>query len=126
MGNFLSDNQDLLFYLGEGVDWETVASLTELGFRHPDGFHGADEARAFYREVATMVGTLAADEVAPHAAEIDRAGVRLEGGEAVFPPRLQAIFAKLAELGLHGLTLPRELGGMNAPLLLYFINGEIL
>src|SRR5262249_11530940 len=61
-----------------------------------------------------------------HAGEIDRAGVRFERGEATFPPRLAAIFAKMAELDLFGLTLPRELGGTNAPLLLYFINGELL
>jgi len=126
MGNFLSDNPDLLYYLGEGIDWAELASLTELGYRQPEGFRGADEARAFYREVATVVGELAADEIAPHAAEIDRAGVGFADGEAVLPARLQAIFAKLAEVGLHGLTLPRELGGMNAPLLLYFINSELL
>ena len=27
--------------------------------------------------------------------------------------------------GLHGLNVPRELGGMNAPLLLYFVNNEL-
>src|SRR6185295_13938719 len=43
-----------------------------------------------------------------------------------FPPRLATIFSKMAELDLFGLTLPRELGGTNAPLLLYFINGELL
>ena len=98
----------------------------ELGYRHADGFRDADEAMAFYREVATMVGGFAAEEVAPHAAEIDRAGVRFEAGEVLFPPRLAAMFASCGEMGLHGLTLPRELGGMNAPMLLYFINGELL
>src|SRR4051812_29143063 len=127
MANFLSDNEDLRYYLEEGgVDWGTISALSELGYRQPDGHRSAEEALAFYREVAAMVGAFAADEVAPHAAEIDRAGVRFEGGEAVFPPRLAAVFAKLGEMGLHGLTLPRELGGMNAPLLLYFINGELL
>ena len=36
-----------------------------------------------------MVGGFVADEIAPHAAELDREGVRLEDGEAVFPPRLR-------------------------------------
>ena len=88
MANFLSDNPDLLYYLERGVDWGALASLSELGYRHADGFRDADEALAFYREVATMVGGFAAEEIAPHTAEIDRAGVRLEGGEVVFPPRL--------------------------------------
>jgi alkylation response protein AidB-like acyl-CoA dehydrogenase len=126
MANFLDDNTDLQFYLGPGVDWDTLAWVTELGYRHPEGFRDAEQAKTFYREVASAVGTFAAEEVAPWAAEIDRQGVRFQNGEASFPPRLAAIFAKMAELDLFGLTLPRELGGTNAPLLLYFVNGELL
>jgi alkylation response protein AidB-like acyl-CoA dehydrogenase len=126
MASFLDDNEDLQYYLREGVDWETLASLTELGYRSPDGFANGEEALSFYRETAAMVGELVANEVAPHAAEIDREGVRFEDGEVKFPPRLDSIFRKIGEVGLHGLNLPRELGGMNAPMLLYFINGELL
>jgi 3-(methylthio)propanoyl-CoA dehydrogenase len=126
MANFLDDNTDLNFYLGPGVDWDTLAWVTELGYRHPEGFRDAEQAKTFYREVVSAVGAFAAEEIAPWAAEIDRQGVRFQNGEASFPPRLEAIFAKMAELDLFGLTLPRELGGTNAPLLLYFVNGELL
>jgi alkylation response protein AidB-like acyl-CoA dehydrogenase len=125
MANFLHDNDDLQYYLNEAIDWETVASLSEHGFGQADGFKSVAEAVTFYKEVATLVGGFVADDVAPHAAEIDREGVRFESGEASFPPRLESIFRKIAALGLHGMTLPRELGGMNAPMLLYFINGEL-
>src|SRR3954470_16458082 len=126
MANFFDDNADLQFYLGPGLDWETLAWVTEVGYRRPDGFRDAEQATTFYREVVTTVGAFAADEVAPWAAEIDRQGVRFKDGEVTFPPRLAGIFAKMAELDLFGLTLPRELGGTNAPMLLYFINGELL
>jgi hypothetical protein len=126
MASFLADNADLQFYLGPGVDWELIASLTERGYRDPDGFKNVAEAQGFYRDVVGMVGDFAAREVAPFSAELDRQCFRIEGGEVVVPPRLSTIFDKLAELGLHGLNLPRELGGMNAPMLLYFINSELL
>jgi len=126
MANFLDDNADLQYYLGQGIDWDTLASLAETGYRQQEGFRNATEAKAFYREVTSAVGAFAATEVAPYTAEIDRQGVTFKEGEAVFPPRLAAIFAKAAELDLFGLTLPRELGGTNAPMLLYFINGELL
>jgi len=126
MANFFDDNPDLQFYLGPGVDWDTLAWVTEFGFRHPEGFRDAEQAKTFYREVATTVGAFAADEVAPFSAEIDRQGVRFANGEVTFPPRLAGIFGKMAELDLFGLTLPREVGGTNAPLLLYFVNGELL
>jgi 3-(methylthio)propanoyl-CoA dehydrogenase len=124
--SFLTDNADLQFYLGPGIDWERVASLTERGYRDPDGFKNASEARAFYCDVVGMTAEFAAREVAPFAAELDRQSFRIEAGEVVVPPRLTTIFDKLGQLGLHGLNLPRELGGMNAPMLLYFIHSELL
>ncbi len=126
MSSFLSDNADLQYYLGSGVDWELLASLTERGYRDPDGFKNRAEALVFYREVLGTVGEFAAREVWPHRAEIDSQAFALEDGELLVPPRLTAIFAKLGELGLHGLNLPRELGGMNAPMLIYFMNSELL
>jgi 3-(methylthio)propanoyl-CoA dehydrogenase len=126
LANFLSDNADLQYYFEEGADWGTLAELTELGFRHADGFADAAAARLFYREVADSVGDFVANHVAPHAAEIDRQGLEFRAGEVSVPPRLTTIFSQIAELGLHGLNLPRELGGMNAPLLLYFVNCELI
>ncbi len=132
MASFLDDNADLRYYLDKGLDWAALAALAEQGFRQAQGFEGlegfkdAAEAIAFYREVAATVGTFAAEEVAPHAAELDRAGVRFADGEAQFPPRLTAIFDKIRELGLHGMALPRELGGSNVPVLLYYACSELL
>jgi len=124
--NFYKDNDDLRFYLeGGGIDWSELAELTEIGFRAPGGFADAREAATFYREVAENVGEFVAQRVAPHAAQIDREGVKFEGGEAVFPPRLEGIFAEIKELGLHGMCLPREIGGLNLPLVLYMTNSEI-
>jgi hypothetical protein len=84
MASFLDDNADLQYYLSDGIDWATVVSLGELGYRQPDGFKDLDEAMAFVRDVAAMVGAFAADEVAPHTAEIDRAGVRFADGGRSF------------------------------------------
>ncbi len=126
MASFLDDNADLGYYLGRGVDWGALSALAERGYRQRDGLASADEAMSFYREVAQTIGAFAADQVAPYSAEIDRTGVGFAGGEVRFPARLTAIFDKIRELGLHGLTLPRELGGLNAPLLLSYIGNELL
>src|SRR5690606_357476 len=56
----------------------------------------------------------------------DRKGVHLEDGEVVMNDRLVRIFDRIRELDLHGLAVPRELGGMNAPVSLYFMNSEML
>ena len=126
MANFLTDNEDLQYYLSKGIDWETLVALTELGYKQSDGFGSSAEALAFYKDTCSMVGELVADEIAPHAAQIDREGILFAKGEASFPPRLEGMTRKLGELGLHGLMLPRELGGMNAPVMIYFFNAELI
>jgi len=125
MANYYRDNDDLRFYLEHGIDWREIVELTERGFRDPDGHKSVLDAIELYREIAEAMGELAAEEIAPHAAAIDRAGARLEAGEAVLPPQFEAIFRRMREMDLFGLLLPRELGGLNAPLLLYLVSNEI-
>ena len=65
MASFLTDNEDLLYYLNEGIDWTSLAEVTEYGWRAPDGFKNGKDAKQFYIEVATMMGELVAEQVAP-------------------------------------------------------------
>jgi len=125
MANFFKDNEDLQFYFDKGIDWEPLVKITEYDYAAAGGHDNADEAVEFYRDIAQMVGEFVAEEIAPHGAQIDREGVEFRDNEAVFPERLESIFAKIRELDLHGMCLPRELGGMNAPMLLYYINSEM-
>jgi alkylation response protein AidB-like acyl-CoA dehydrogenase len=127
MANFYKDNADLQFYVEKGIDWSRVVELTERRFVDPDGPKDLTEAKELYRDVMNLVGELAANEIAPHAAAIDAQGVHLgDDGEVVFPKELDRIMAQIKELDLHGLAVPRELGGMNLPMLVYFLNSEML
>lgn len=126
MGSFLTDNDDLRFYLDRGIDWPSLVDATEFNYRAPGAFKNAGEAAESYKEVLSLFGELAAERVAPHAAEIDRQGVRFENGEAYLPPRLQSIFDELKSLELHGMCLPRELGGQNLPLTTFYLASELL
>ena len=125
MGNFFKDNDDLQFYVDHWIDWPTLARVTERGFTDDEGFSNADEAIEFYREILEMFGQFAADEVAPHAADIEHEGMTLEDGEVTFGPKMQRVFDQIGELGLHAMNLPRELGGMNVPLMVYMLNAEM-
>ncbi|MEM8606851.1 MAG: acyl-CoA dehydrogenase family protein [Myxococcota bacterium] len=128
MANFFKDNDDLQYYFNKGIDWDSLVRITEHDFADKDG-EGPDsveEALSFYRDIAEMVGEFVATEIKPYEKEIDAKGVELVDGEVVFPDRLREVFEKIGDLDLHNLTVPRELGGMNAPLLLYFINSEVM
>lgn len=125
MASFLKDNDDLLYYFEKGLDWSALVEATERGGLAASGYASMAEAVAFYREIAETVGEFVADEIAPYTAEIDRGGVIFENGEAHFPPRATAIFEQIKKLELHGLCVPRELGGLNAPMALYYLVSEM-
>ncbi|MCB9506959.1 MAG: acyl-CoA dehydrogenase family protein [Myxococcales bacterium] len=125
MGNFFRDNDDLRFYFERWFDWDPIVRLTEVDYAMEGGFASLEEAREFYGDIVEMVGEFAADAIAPKWEQIERQHIELKDGEVVFPPVLSGIFDELASLGVHGLCVPRELGGMNAPLLVYMTNAEM-
>jgi len=128
MANFFKDNDDLQYYFDKGIDWESLVRITEHDFADADGegFSSTEEAVEFYRDIIEMVGQFTAEEIKPYEREIDEKGVELVDGEVVFPDRLAGIFEKIKDLDLHGLPIPRELGGMNAPMMVYFLNSELM
>jgi 3-(methylthio)propanoyl-CoA dehydrogenase len=125
MGSFYKDNDDIRFYVERGIDWEPLVALTEYDFNAPDGPKDSGEALEFYRDILELVGGFVADEVAPHGGAIDRFGVQFKDGEVVMAPQMNVIFDKVKALDLHGLCVPRELGGHNCPLLVFQFTNEM-
>jgi hypothetical protein len=129
--DFLADNPDLQFYIDHWIDWAKLAEAVEYkGFSEAladagDGYASVAEAREVYADVLQLAGQLAAGEIDPRAAAIDRAGLELVDGEVVLPEAMTEIFDTLAETGLHGMCVPREFGGMNVPMMVYFLSGEL-
>jgi len=123
--NFLQDNEDLLFYVNHCIDWETLHANVELARNDPDAME-ATEAQEFYSEILNLVGEFSANEIAPNQSSLDRDPIRLENGEVVFPAVLENIIQQLSEMGLHGMCLPRELNGLNCPLMTYFVTAELI
>src|SRR5687767_12920821 len=103
MASFFTDNEDLLYYVDQGIDWAALAEVSEYGWRAKDGFANADEARQFYRDVAVSFGELVAEQIAPRAAAVDREDTHLKEGEAVEGPAMRAIFAALKSADMHRL-----------------------
>lgn len=126
MANFFADNDDLLYYFEKGLDWDPLARVSEWNFKAPDAPATTADALDSYREFANLFGEFAANEVAPFWHELDSQPPMLIDGETIPGDRMQIIFDRMKELDLHTLPLPREFGGMNTPLLLYFVVTEIL
>jgi alkylation response protein AidB-like acyl-CoA dehydrogenase len=126
MGSFYDDNDDLRWYLERGIDWEPVVRLTEYDWSAADGPEDVAEAVEMYRDILSLIGTVVADEIAPRWRELDQAHSVLKDGEVTTAPVVDEVFSQLAELGFFGLSVPRELGGMNAPLLVFQLAAELL
>jgi alkylation response protein AidB-like acyl-CoA dehydrogenase len=126
MTSFYDDNEDLRFQLEKGVDWPALVELTEYGYTAPDGFRAPEPALEFYRDLLGQLGTLAAEVVAPRSVKLDREPATLASGEVSEPPATRAIFDALRDAECHRLCLPRELGGLSAPLVVYFAAAELI
>ncbi len=126
MADFLSDNDDLRWYFETGIDWTALFEQTSILDGEDAAVTDPAEAKAFWTEIAELIATYSAEEIAPFAAELDTQEMEIVDGEVVMPPRLTAIFDGLKALEIHGMCLPSQLGGMNCPLMLYFLSAELI
>jgi alkylation response protein AidB-like acyl-CoA dehydrogenase len=114
--NFFLDNDDLRFQLSR-LDWDQLTKLQEGLFDDEDAFTSGADARAFFDELLTSLGEFVAKEIAPHERELDEQHPHFHDGVVDDAPRCKAILDELAALGAMGITSPRRLGGLNAPLI---------
>ena len=126
MADFFADNADLQWTFDHGIDWKTLYDHVALLEGADSELSSWEEARDLWREIASLTGQFAANEIAPWSEELDREEPRLVDGDVVFPERTQAIFEQLGQMGLHGMCLPKQLGGMNCPILLYMLSAELM
>ncbi|MFT4975884.1 MAG: alkylation response protein AidB-like acyl-CoA dehydrogenase [Myxococcota bacterium] len=127
MANFYDDNDDLRWYISTGIDWEPIVRLTEYDYQAEDGFTEPTEAVAFYDDVLRLIGSYAAESIAPRWKELDAAHPHLtaDGGVCELPV-VGEIMDGLHQLGVPAMCLPRELGGMGCPLILLQAQNELL
>src|SRR5262245_58334165 len=110
------------------ADWARIVPFLEDEFRLTSEGGPADlaEAREVHEAVLDLVGEIAADVIAPTAAEVDHEGARLENGRVVWARATKAHWAALKEAGLLGFTIERPLGGQNLPATLYTASVELV
>ncbi|MCP4498871.1 MAG: hypothetical protein GY822_02755 [Deltaproteobacteria bacterium] len=123
--NFFTDNDDLRFQLSQ-VDWDRLVDLTERLSKDDDALQSGEEGAEFFEQMLESLGEYVAHEIAPHRAELDEQHPELKDGEVKDPARMASIMKGLREMGAFGLSLPRNVGGMNAPLVLSCVFYEML
>jgi alkylation response protein AidB-like acyl-CoA dehydrogenase len=127
LANFYKDNPDLRRRIAT-APWAAIVPALERDFTDPDELAPAsvEEAVEQIEMVLELVGEMSAEQIHPHAAEVDRIGARLVDGKVLYPEPMERGLKLLAEAGLMGFTLPRPYGGMNLPIAAYTAAVEIV
>jgi len=109
MPNYFLENPDLLTTFDRVVRWDEIVPLTE----------GKDadvaDTVSTWREVLSVAGEYIGTEVSSRARQVDELGVIRDNGTVRISAPLQQNIKGLAELGLIGLSFPKEHGGSGLP-----------
>ena len=129
MENFFTDNPDIQWHFNHLDHQEVVAAIEDnytQASQHDDAPVSYEDAVVGYRSVLEMAGAIAAKEIAPLAAEVDREGAHFENGQVAYAKGTQRAMDVLAKSNLLGFTLPRRYSGLNFPGLLYSMAIEMV
>jgi alkylation response protein AidB-like acyl-CoA dehydrogenase len=109
MPNYFTENEDLLTTFDRLVRWDDIVPLSE----------GKDadvaDTVSTWREVLSVAGEYIGSEVAKRARQVDELGVIRENGKVSLSAPLSQNIKGLADLGLIGLSFPKEYGGSGLP-----------
>ena len=130
MANFYADNEDIQF-LFKHMDVARLAKITEEDFKFSKEFDfaPADAADAMdnYQRILNSVGEIAAERVAPTAADTDLIGNKLnDDGSVTYAPGIADAIKTLGQADLMGFTLPYRFGGLNCPNLVYTMSNDMI
>lgn len=129
MANFFEDNPSLLFQLDHPL-MQRIVELKENHFsgENREAYAPQDYADALenYRQVLGIVGEICGDVLAVNAERVDAEGPTVVDGRVHYHPGTQQNHDALAQAGLYGMSLPREFGGLNFPMVPYVMAAELV
>jgi len=129
MANFFEDNPSLLFQLDHPL-MQRIVELKEDHFsgENREAYAPQDYADALenYRQVLGIVGEICGDVLAANAERVDAEGPTVVDGRVHYHPGTQQNHDALAQAGLDGMSLPREFGGLNFPMVPYVMAAELV
>ncbi|MDD3743256.1 MAG: Acyl-CoA dehydrogenase C-terminal domain-containing protein [Lentimicrobiaceae bacterium] len=129
MANFYSDNPNLKFHLNHPL-MEKIVRLKERNYtekeKHDFAALDLEDALDSYDKVLEIVGEISGDIIAPNAESVDHEGPQLVNNEVVYARGTRENYDALVKSGMIGMSLPREYGGLNFPMVPYVMAAEIV
>jgi alkylation response protein AidB-like acyl-CoA dehydrogenase len=129
MANYYLDRPELKFHLTHPL-MEKIVALKERNFREKDQFDYApqdfEDAIDSYNHVMEIIGEICGDIIAPNAESVDQEGPQVVNNRVVYARGTQENHEALINAGVYGISLPRQYGGLNFPMVPYVMTGEIV
>jgi 3-(methylthio)propanoyl-CoA dehydrogenase len=129
MANFYNDNEHLHFHLHHPL-MKKIVRLKERNFSEHDHYDFApldhEDAMDSYGKVLEIIGEISGDIIQPNAEGVDHDGPVLLNNEVKYAAGTQENHDVLVKAGLVGMSLPREYGGLNFPIVPYVMSAEIV
>lgn len=129
MANYYTDNKSLRFHLEHPL-MEKIVSLKEHNFSDSSKFDYApfdfEDAMDSYNKVLEVIGEICEETIAPNAESIDTEGPQVINGHVKYARGTQENLEALNKAGLLGITLPREYGGLNFPIIPYIMAADMV
>lgn len=128
MANFYQDSPEWQYLFKNAIDWDRILPLYIKEYPTAEGFQNQEEVIAFYEELLANVGKWSADTLFPRARELDRVGGgKLKpDGSIEISETLQKTYREATEMGLHGLAMPPEQGGLGIPVAAALVGLELI
>ncbi len=127
--NFFNDNPAIKFQLSHPLMPKIVA-LKERNFADKDNFDYApsdfEDAVDSYEKVLEIIGGICSDIIAPNAESVDHDGPQVVNSRVIYARGTQENHDALKQAGVYGITLPRQYGGLNFPMVAYVMSGEMV
>lgn len=129
MANFFLDNKDIQYHLNHPL-MRKIVELKENNFQNAENDelapHNFEDAIDNYRKVLEIIGEISADVVAVNAEEVDATGPQVINNRVVYARGTQENHDVLTQAGVYGISLPREYGGLNFPMVPYVMSCELI
>ncbi len=103
-------------------DWPTILKNYYPNYPTEDGFENEDDVIEFMQEILESIGDWTNGPLMEMAARLDKEGAgEVRDGRTYLSEPLQNFIKECKQFEVFGLPLPKEYGGMGAPISLFFI-----
>ncbi|MFW7377833.1 MAG: acyl-CoA dehydrogenase family protein [Oligoflexus sp.] len=124
--NFFEDNPDILFHLQSHdklnhlFSWMSPEDLEHLGVESTKDYAQTTT------ELLNILGEFSGSVLEANAAKVNEEDITLTDGKVELPPTITSNIEQLKELGAHYLSVSREFGGLETPMLFELVGSEMI